>query len=117
MSFLKVLVMARLGIAALIALLIAFLYIAVPGLNRFAGEMRNTGVVAMWLRIIFSMIVFLEPPWLRRSCERGPPQVTGRRARTMRSCPSSSGRARHQIRHLTLSAGQSDYRSPRALPE
>ncbi|HKS63295.1 MAG TPA: hypothetical protein VJT13_16455 [Xanthobacteraceae bacterium] len=49
--------MARLGIAALIALLIASLYIGVPALNRFAGEMPNTGVVAMWLGIIFSMIV------------------------------------------------------------
>jgi hypothetical protein len=49
--------MARLGIAVLIALFVASTYFAIVALNRFAGEMPTTGVVAMWLGIIFSMIV------------------------------------------------------------
>jgi len=49
--------MARLGISALIALLVASIYFATLAINRFAVEMPTTGVVAMWLGIIFSMVV------------------------------------------------------------
>jgi len=49
--------MVRLGVATLIALLAASIYFATVAVNRFAVEMPATGVVAMWLGIVFSMIV------------------------------------------------------------
>lgn len=51
--------MAKLGVAALLALLAASVFFAVASWNRFSGgaEMPKSGNIAMWLGIIFSLIV------------------------------------------------------------
>ena len=51
--------MAKLGIAALVALLGGALWMMVSSLRHFSGgeSMPTSGVVAMWLGIIFSLVV------------------------------------------------------------
>ena len=50
--------MAKLGIAALVALLGGALWMMVASLRRFSGEsMPTSGVVAMWVGIILSLVV------------------------------------------------------------
>ena len=51
--------MAKLGIAALVVLLSGAIWMMVSSLGRFSdGEsMPTSGVVAMWLGIIFSLVV------------------------------------------------------------
>jgi hypothetical protein len=50
--------MAKLGVAALIAILVAAVVFMVASMNRFsAAEVPTSGSVAMWLGIIFSLIV------------------------------------------------------------
>jgi hypothetical protein len=51
--------MAKLGVAALITLLAAVTWMVVASMRHFAGgePMPASGVTAMWLGIIFSLIV------------------------------------------------------------
>jgi hypothetical protein len=50
--------MAKLAVAALVALLIGSIWFMVVALDRFAdADVPTSGIVAMWLGIIFSLLV------------------------------------------------------------
>jgi hypothetical protein len=50
--------MAKSGVAALIAILVAAVFFMIGSMDRFsAAEVPTSGTVAMWLGIIFSVIV------------------------------------------------------------
>jgi hypothetical protein len=50
--------MAKLGIAALVALLAGAVYVAIVSMNRFSNaDVPTSGIVAMWLGIVFSVAV------------------------------------------------------------